>query len=182
MHNPNHAALVAIDPGRNTGFAVFVRFHPVAPFTLQAAGVIQGGGRDVSALATDLRTKARTMILQRLWALGFHPGETPAVVCEYMVFRPEDRRSVVEDLFQVQAVAGVVCGAISDDIRYVRPDEWKGSVPKEIMERRIAAAVWSEELPTYSSLAPLADSLRHNAIDAVGIGFHATGRFRRGGA
>jgi hypothetical protein len=63
------------------------------------------------------------------------------------------------------------------DIRTPHPKEWKGSVPKNIHQPRILAALTPEE----RALIPdLPKTKLHNAIDAVGLFLWACGRMHGG--
>lgn len=63
------------------------------------------------------------------------------------------------------------CGAYTSllqtfgfSVVWVRPSEWKGTVPKEIMTKRIFAKIKESE---YTKVKKLKD---HNVIDAIGVG------------
>jgi len=62
------------------------------------------------------------------------------------------------------------------EVKLMGVNEWKGSVPKPIMEKRILAALTDAER---TLLPKLAKTRRHNMIDAVGIGLHCERRLRR---
>lgn len=180
---PDANALVAVDPGRHQGFAVFVR-EPEWGFVLRACGLVRGTATagDVSGLAKELREGTRNAVIRALWGCGFHPGQSPIAVTELMVWRPEDSRSNPEDLIQVSTVAAATVGALSSDPRFLRPEQWKATVPQNILENRIhrvlvprESAVWNDAQKGFPG------SLAHNVLDAVGIGLFATGRMGRGG-
>ena len=57
---------------------------------------------------------------------------------------------------------------------YFYPDQWKGSVPKPIHNKRTLDALSIKEKTLF-------DTTDHNVIDAVGIGLFALGRVNRGG-
>jgi hypothetical protein len=96
---------------------------------------------------------------------------------EAVVEEPEYRtgsRTPVRDLVQLALRAGVLVGlyrAWGSKVELVRPSRWKGSVPKEIHQRRIRAALEVEE---HENLAQ-----NHNAVDAVGLGLWKLGRLKR---
>jgi len=63
------------------------------------------------------------------------------------------------------------------------PSEWKGQMPKEVCHARLRKRLDASELAALDSdLDKVAPSLRHNVLDAVGIGLHHLGRLapRRG--
>jgi len=180
-------ALVSIDPGNDTGFAVFTMQTSVpevpGSWVFRTAGLARTKCSGVSDIATDLRAQVRDRVARALWSFGMHPGMVPMVACEFMVYRPEDSRSVVSDLFQVQAIGASIAGAIGSPIQFLRPDQWKASVPKSIMSDRIIARLSADEARQLSrDLDSVAGALHHNVFDAVGIGLYATGRMKRGGA
>jgi len=63
------------------------------------------------------------------------------------------------------------CGAYTSilqrkgfDVEWVKPKEWKGTVPKNIMLNRIVAKIHEDE---YNNIIKPKD---HNVIDAIGVG------------
>lgn len=68
-----------------------------------------------------------------------------------------------------------------------RPAEWKGQLPTggkrgaaDVVEARVRGRLGAEELRVLEAgLLNVARSLRHNVVDAVGIGLHHLGRFER---
>jgi hypothetical protein len=50
----------------------------------------------------------------------------------------------------------------------VKPREWKGQVPKDVHHARLVKTLTPDELAMVEASAP--PSLRHNVLDAVGIG------------
>ena len=74
------------------------------------------------------------------------------------------------DLITIALMAGGAASLTATGLVTVYlPREWKQSVPKEIMVRRIQARLTSEERARVELPAP---SLAHNVWDAVGIGLH----------
>lgn len=57
----------------------------------------------------------------------------------------------------------------------VKPRDWKGTVKKEVMLKRILSKLTDGELTILKGLG-LPKSLEHNVVDAVGIGLHSLGR------
>lgn len=65
-------------------------------------------------------------------------------------------------------------------VHRVRPRTWKGTVPKSIHNARTLALLSSSERHVVEQdLDRVARAVRHNAIDAVGIGLWFLGRGRR---
>lgn len=86
---------------------------------------------------------------------------------------PRDRRSDPNDLLDVAGVAGA-CAALYEHITWVFPQQWKGQVPKEVMNARVMKRLSPEELAAVKSVG----ALDHNTYDAIGIGLHHLGRLR----
>jgi hypothetical protein len=60
----------------------------------------------------------------------------------------------------------------------VPPAKWKGQVPKDVCNRRTLAKLTDDELHQVT-IAPCPPSLKHNLLDAVGIGLWANKRRRK---
>jgi len=56
--------------------------------------------------------------------------------------------------------------ASADSVKYVRPREWKGSMPKKVTENRLKMSVPEDEL---SKIVWPCKYLQHNVWDAIGI-------------
>lgn len=85
------------------------------------------------------------------------------------------------DLTPLCAVGGALAGVFIDtEVWSVAPSEWKGQATKEAMTTRILGrlSIYEQEILD-ERLSTVAKSLRHNVIDAVGIGLHALGRLER---
>ena len=81
------------------------------------------------------------------------------------------------DLIDVAFSAGAALGYINPygEVLLVRPKEWKGSRPKDVDNRHTLKLLTEEEMAIYERM-DLAKSLRHNVIDAIGIGLWAVER------
>lgn len=73
-----------------------------------------------------------------------------------------------QDLIHTNLIAGHV------GTEWIYPHAWKGMVRKAIHQPKILAALTPKELALVEAVMP--PSLRHNVIDAVGIGLHDVGR------
>jgi hypothetical protein len=62
-------------------------------------------------------------------------------------------------------------------VRTVYPSQWKGQVPKKIHNGRVLAKLDQAEL---SLIPKLPETKLHNVIDAIGLGLFALGRIGRG--
>lgn len=166
--------LVSIDPGRSCGWAVFHRDSPNLSWRLRFCGLATSTQTNLGGMVTEIATKVWSAVS----AINY--DQMPAVAVELMEHRPGDSRSIPDDLIKVASVAAGVAYAISREVSFHRPGDWKGSVPKEIMGRRMKLLLSIEELQIIQS-ARVAPSLEHNMLDAVGIGLWACGRMSTGG-
>jgi hypothetical protein len=83
------------------------------------------------------------------------------------------------DLIDVAHVAGAIFGVFGgrSPIDFVLPHTWKGNVPKKIMLERISKKLEAQEKAIFDSkIVPR--KLRHNILDAIGIGLWKSGRLR----
>jgi hypothetical protein len=85
------------------------------------------------------------------------------------VYRAGASKGDPDDLIQLAGVVGVF-SALFTATTYtgVKPREWKGQVPKDVHHARLVKTLTPEELAMVEAAAP--PSLRHNVLDAVGIG------------
>ena len=85
------------------------------------------------------------------------------------VYRAGASKGDPDDLIQLAGVVGVF-SALFAATTYtgVKPREWKGQVPKDVHHARLVKTLTPEELAMVEAAAP--PSLRHNVLDAVGIG------------
>ncbi len=74
------------------------------------------------------------------------------------------------DCIDVALVAGMSAMLYyNDETVFVRPKEWKGQRPKDIDNAYTLKCLEPAELKVYEEVACIA-SLRHNILDAIGIG------------
>ena len=87
-----------------------------------------------------------------------------------------DRKVPSKDLIELSQQAGYFIGALRPNVAVslYTPAAWKGQTPKDVMNKRIMNKLTPEELACIHW--PLAQSLRHNVKDAIGIGMHHIGR------
>lgn len=117
-----------------------------------------------------------------MYACGL--GEPPALIGEVVIELPEyrpsqrDRRVDPNDLITLAVRVGKLAARAEARglvVELVRPTRWKGSVPKRIHHQRIGRALTVEEHAVLNGVR-VADSLRHNVLDAIGIGLWKIGR------
>jgi hypothetical protein len=104
--------------------------------------------------------------------LGAYAPASEGVLSECMWFRHSGKRMDPQDLIDVNLVAGHVA------TRWTLPHEWKGMVSKENHQPKILEKLDEKELALVNAVMP--KSLRHNVIDAVGIGLVDNERLLRG--
>lgn len=156
--------ILSVDPGlRHCGVALW-RGHDLVVAQL-VTGEKDTGVRDSEAWWTMVDNVVT-------WAKAYGPLDV--IVSEFpKVYSVGKSKGDPEDLLQLAAiVGGIVCRerAVS---KIVRPYEWKGQVPKDIMTGRIL----SKLSPLEQRIIPkLAASKLHNVIDAIGIGLRHVGR------
>lgn len=106
-------------------------------------------------------------------------AENPTVYLELMRWRPNDRRSNANDLIEVATNGALFAGGLGGEVKLVPATDWKGSVPKRIMGRRIWGGLVEEEkkiVENFFTKCTVPKGLQHNYIDAIGIGLWASKR------
>jgi len=107
--------------------------------------------------------------------MGYASGHIPDTDPEHFisevpqVYRVGASKGDPDDLIQLAGVVGVF-SALFTATTYlgVKPREWKGQVPKDVHHARLVKTLTPKELAMVKAAAP--PSLRHNVLDAVGIG------------
>lgn len=152
-------SLLAIDPGVvGLGWANF------------CGGVLRSAG-----LIEHLLPDGLGQLLGRFRLMGVL-GMT--VVVEIPQVYPQRlQKGDPNDLISVALVAGVAAAVFLPYCtpRFVKPHAWKGTVPKDIHNRRIEAALDENERKVLLASTKL-KSKRHNVTDAVGLGLWKLGR------
>jgi hypothetical protein len=102
-------------------------------------------------------------------AISMRPGPTHFISEVPQVYRVGASKGDPDDLIQLAGVVGVfACLFHATTYTGVKPREWKGQVPKDVHHARLVKTLTPEELAMVEAAAP--PSLRHNVLDAVGIG------------
>ena len=94
------------------------------------------------------------------------------------VYAGSKQKGDANDLINLAAVVASVCTRYGTSIitRY-KPRDWKGQVPKEVIQARILGApgvvgrLSAEEVAVFKD-CDCPKSLRHNVLDSIGIGLH----------
>jgi len=151
-------------------------------------------------MAIDPGTKATGWALfrlQRLVAAGLYRGKHAAETIGQIqaapiydldvliVERPQvyDRHRTKGDpnaLIPLAMIGGAAAGVHGwAELRAPHPNEWKGAISKEIHHPRILAELRPEELAVVEAMKGVPASLRHNVLDAIGLGLWGLGRSPR---
>ncbi len=96
------------------------------------------------------------------------PGLTLLRYCERMQFRHGNNKGDPQILIDLNLLAGAI------GTHWLTPNEWKGTLPREIEQHRTRALLEPDELALLEQVKPA--SLAHNAWSAVGIGLHVLRR------
>ena len=153
-------ALLAIDPGtRDLGWARFDKDRH-----LWSCGLLRANGVEQMIDQTQ-RTFGR--LLSPEWLII----EVPQA---YGVGAKVDPNK----LALLTLLAGVLIGTMPDaKWKTPKPREWKGQVPKEVMNTRTLNALTpAEHTRMIHHLQDVPKSVRHNVWDAIGIGLWASKR------
>lgn len=146
------ASLIAIDPGNKTGIAIF---------------------RNQKLLGADVEEGD----LARGILHGHNFGGC-LVVIEFPRWYPHTHKVDWNDLIDLAGVAGRLRGYYERQnakVEYVRPRTWKGTVRKDVHNKRVLAALTDEERALLPK-RPRTKDYDHNLVDAVGIGLWKLGR------
>lgn len=155
---------VAIDPGLAcTGWSWW------------DGGKFRGGGivrgeRGIGAVEMGRRVAA--VVLEAV-----RPMAIDTVVYERMaVYKFTSQKGDQNDLILLAEVAGAACGALGAAVNEpVTARSWKGQVPKDIMHARCLGKLTPQEAAAVDGVVT-PGGLRHNFLDAVGIGLWKAGR------
>lgn len=158
------SVVVCVDPGlRHLGLAVF-----------------RDGALSYAALVTNPEQKVRGGQAWKSMAHAAQAHVTTANVTadiflgEEMPAYPRDSQAVKLNLLQLNGVLGAVIQAVNAPVvKTYYPREWKGNMKGDKMTEVIESRLFQEEA---TSIQNCQKSLRHNVIDAVGIGLKYFGR------
>lgn len=91
------------------------------------------------------------------------------------VYQGRAQKGDPNDLVNLAFEVGRIVATLDIPFETVKPRQWKGTVKKEIMLKRILSKLTNEELLLIKGLG-LSKSQEHNCIDAIGIGLWKLGR------
>jgi hypothetical protein len=143
-----YRSIIAIDPGKRTGWAIFQ----------DAALVDAGTFNEIRMLTEDapmvgIMPAIAVIELPVIYPLGKGKGDPNDLIALAVL---------VGDLRGFYRLAGFA-------IELVKPRTWKGTVPKHIHHSRVLAALMGRERALLPK-RPNAKDFDHNMLDAVGLG------------
>ncbi len=108
----------------------------------------------------------------------FESYDVDLVVIEKpQVYIQRKMKGDANDLITIALVAGYVA-ALFNDVDFVKPRDWKGSVEKEVMCRRVVNRWMNEREREILAAKQIPKSYVNNTIDAIGVGMYHLGRNR----
>lgn len=168
--------LLSLDPGiRGCGAAIF----SFETKKLVAAQYVRNPMLR-TARASAVSEMAKVVLM---WEAKVRQGQITDAAVEWPVvyaskmMRRDGKKADPNDLLALAAVSASVASML-DFIIGVRatsysPSEWKGQLPKDVCAARILSKLGTPELRILEDSGP--QHLRHNVIDAVGIGMNHLG-------
>lgn len=164
------ADVLAIDPGiRNCGCALFAKGE------LDTAWLARNPvahGDDLGAIL-GMANQAHTELIVRA-EMGMRPIVDLLVVEWPQVYTGGKAKGDPRDLLTLAGVDAAIAASVSARaVRRYFPREWKGQVDADKMLDRILERLRPHEV---ARIEKCPASLRHNVIDAIGIGLRACGR------
>lgn len=154
-------SLLSIDPGLHAvGAAIWNDSR------LIWAGLIKNSGEHRRTMVQSVEDKLRSKF----------PWPDTLAIEVPQVYLASRSKGDPNDLIQLALVVGAFEQWFKAGFTFMyKPADWKGQVPKPIMEARISKRLSEEEL---SKIDKAPKSLMHNVWDACGIGLHHTGRLQ----
>ena len=150
--------LLAVDPGTHvSGWANFVDARLVACGCWRAGGLYE--------------MLSKILMAREKFSLSFNER---TVVERPQVYNQRKWKGDPNDLVGVALVAGAVA-ALFPPADFVLPHAWKGSAPKDVVEKRVRKTLAPDELQL------VAGAKKSDVWDAVGVGLWALGRYDKSG-
>jgi hypothetical protein len=149
--------LIAVDPGKHTGIAVF-----------------EGNRlRNIFLITNDsLQLYIQDLVLI---CAGLPPDR--AVIEMPKIYDRKQWKGDPNDLMKVAFLAGIIHRSLfgTKEIKWVHPSDWKGQRPKNVDNKYTLTLLTPDELKIIDN-SKIAKSKMHNVLDAVGIGLWKLGR------
>lgn len=157
--------VVGIDPGlRGCGVAILINRTVVAAKYVKNECREERGPKAWVSMASAVSSFVDAHLAHNKGPL--------ALVQEVMKVYPKQKGDAA-DLLELNGVNGAIAALVpANTYQAYFARDWKGQVPKEIHNSRIEAKLQTAEAAVIDSI----QSLRHNVLDAIGIGFYYVGR------
>lgn len=138
-------------------------------------------GHPVVVGAGLLRAKNFSAMLEALPAFCAQWNIAELVVEMPKVYRRGEAKVDPADLILIAMVGGAVIGGVCHTKTWTPlPSDWKGQVPKDVMQKRLKKLLSKRELETVEQdLADVPRGVRHNVWDAIGIAMWKAKRYTR---
>lgn len=153
-------ALIAIDPGKVTGFAAFNSAN------------VNKGRLSFATACTEWEC------LENIAETARRLGAEHCIIEVPQVYPGQQQKGDQNDLIKLAVMVGryadraASCGF---QVKLVKPREWKGQLPKGVCWQRVRETLTAHEL---SVMAKLSKSRAHNMHDAIGMGTKFQKRWR----
>lgn len=152
--------LLCVDPGlRGCGCALFT------------GGKLQWAGYVTNLFKTGRGPSVQASMAREVWK---HAGDSSLIV-EFPRIYPGMPKTDLNDLLDLAGVCGALAAFAPSTILHVFPSEWKGQVPKLVMNDRVLKSLTTDERMRIVKVG----AKDHNTLDAVGIGLYHFGRINR---
>lgn len=149
--------IIAIDPGVHMSGVAIMAVHDDTIYQLIYAGYQPTGDLKIPSYSNA------TLLIERPEKYPYK-GKTHKDIDTLL--------AIVDTLKEMAKDAAWVC-------RTFTPAQWKGQVPKNVHHARVMRQLTEAE---EAAVKWPADYLRHNVLDAIGLGLFGANRCRRGGS
>lgn len=158
--------LIAVDPGKlQCGVAIF-KDALLVHGTL-ARNPVDTSGSDGPQVWRNTAQNVVDAYVRH--TKDYSHGWVKALVLEVpQIYRTGLQKGDQRDVLALAGVDGAIAGMFDCPVSYYTPAQWKGQVPKVVMNKRIMSRLSPVELKAIDVRVPA--SLIHNVQDAIGIG------------
>jgi hypothetical protein len=166
------STLLAIDPGKKgLGWSAWNFGELLAAGIARSPRGLHHLGEQAIALAAQVPSGADEAVVERMVQYPSR-GRRDSV---------QRQDALANDLLDLQAIGGIVAArCVTGGIYFATPHEWKGELPKEVVILRVRNLLSEGEAKTLEgALEDIPASLRHNALEAVGLGLWRLKRWKR---
>lgn len=161
-------SLIAIDPGKATGFAAFDASDPLEPWE----------GVDRLKVAGVCTLEECLDLIENYTPLRQSRPAGDCIIEQPQIYPGQHQKGDQNDLIQLAVMVGryvdraTACGF---RVTLVKPCEWKGQLPKDVCWDRVRETLTPYEL---TRMEKLSKSRAHNMHDAIGLGTKFQKRWR----